>query len=219
MKKMVAKACRTLVQSRHPSSPPSWPEGTIPPADAAGAWIQEDEGGARREPPAVRRETSSTPKTEEEGPPRGPEPQPWCSRRSQSPVDSVDSVTVRIPWPLAKLEGTTPEWCRWSAQALAFLLGCPEGVRYCDWDAELEERPEFLLDPPDTSMRRGRWTARMHNNTVGQALNGLWSARAATLLPVTTNQVLRGIPRRQDIIAVEEAGRGDPVDDATRADA
>ena len=64
MKKMVAEACRTLVQSRH-SSPPSWPEGTIPPADAAGAWIQEDERGARREPPAVRRETSSTPKTEE----------------------------------------------------------------------------------------------------------------------------------------------------------
>ena len=205
MKKIVAEASRTLVQSRHPSSPPSWLEGTIPPADAAGAWIQEDEGGARREPPAVRGETSSTPKTEDEGPPRGPEPQPWCSRWSQSPVDSVDSVTVRIPWPLAKLEGTTPEWCRWSA--------------YCNWDAELEERPEFLLDPPDTSMRRGRWTARMHNNTVGRALDGLWSARAATLLPVTTNEVLRGIPRRRDIIAVEEAGRGDPVDDATRADA
>ena len=30
-KKMVAEACLTLVQSRHPSSPPSWPEGTVPP--------------------------------------------------------------------------------------------------------------------------------------------------------------------------------------------
>ena len=81
-KRMMAEACRSLVQSRHPRSLPIWPEGTVHPADAAGAWTQEEEGEALREPPAVRRETSSTPKPREEGSPRGPEPQPGGSKWS-----------------------------------------------------------------------------------------------------------------------------------------
>ena len=83
-----------------------------------------------------------------------------------------DSVMVRIPWRPTGLEGSTLEWRRRSAQALAFLLGGREGVRYGNWDTALEERPECLLDPPDTNTPQGRWTSRMHNSTVGQALEG-----------------------------------------------
>ena len=81
-----------------------------------------------------------------------------------------DSVTVRIPWSPTGLEGTPPEWRRRSAQALAFLLSGREGIWYGDWDTALEERPECLLDPPDTNTPWGLWTAGMHNSTVGRAL-------------------------------------------------
>ena len=84
-KKMMAEACRSLVQRRHPSSS----QGTGPPADVAGAWTQEVEGEALREPPAVRRETSSTPKTEEKGLPRRPEPQPGSSGWNPSLLTSA----------------------------------------------------------------------------------------------------------------------------------
>ena len=53
-KKMLTEACRTLVQVKHPRSPPSWPEDTGLLTDVAGAWKQEMEGETLREPPRSR---------------------------------------------------------------------------------------------------------------------------------------------------------------------
>ena len=54
-KKMLEEACRTLVQVKHPRSPPSWPKDTGPPTDVARAWMQEMEGETLKEPHAIRR--------------------------------------------------------------------------------------------------------------------------------------------------------------------
>ena len=249
MKRMVAKACRSLVQSRHPTPPPSWLEGTV-------LWpMQPGPGHRRRERPsgyprgtegdvvdsknrggrvateagasAVMLKMEPNPvdlaegqpdqgRTDEWGRPRSTRDDgmpgviitssadeserdataratPLGDRRIASAVRAAsragpvggevvaepqgdlelamlnrldlpshpalqdwsagDSIVVRIPWPPAGLERTTPEWRRRSAQALAFLLGGREGIWYGDWDAALEERPKCLLDLPDTSTR------------------------------------------------------------------
>ena len=86
--KMVAETCPTLVQNRHPSSPPSLLEGTVPLANAAGAWIQEDEGEALREPPRYggRRRRLQTQKRK--------------SRHGDRSLsrDAQDGAKVRWPW-------------------------------------------------------------------------------------------------------------------------
>ena len=101
-----------------------------------------------------------------------------------------DSVMVRIPWRLTGLEGTTP--------------GIGLSVGRLGWSPvrRLGHRlgREARMSAGSSRHERGRWTARMHNSTVGQALEGLWSARAGTLMPVTTNEVLRGIQPRRDMI-------------------
>ena len=74
-------------------------------------------------------------------------------------------TTVTIPWTLANLEGTSPEWCRKAAQALAYLLARHERLYDEDW--------ECLLDLPDTSTHEGREVAIMHNATMAQARRGL----------------------------------------------
>ena len=51
--------------------------------------------------------------------------------------ETGDHMTAQIPWPPAKLEGTTPEWCSRSAGALALLLVGREGIRYDEMDTNL----------------------------------------------------------------------------------
>ena len=81
------------------------------------------------------------------------------------------STTVSIPWPPAGTEQATPEWRERASQAMAFLLGGRSGERYGDWGSALKQRPECRLDLPDTTTRRGIWTARMHNSTVCRVLD------------------------------------------------
>ena len=82
-------------------------------------------------------------------------------------------TTVNIPWPPARMEQATPERRQRASQAMAFLLGGRSGEHYDNWSDALRQRPECRLDPPDTTTRRGIWTARMHNSTVCRVLDGL----------------------------------------------
>ena len=88
------------------------------------------------------------------------------------------STTVKIPWRPAGMEQATPEWRQRASQAMAFLLGGRSGEHYGNWSDALRQWPECRLDPPDTTTRRGIWTARMHNSTVCRVLDGLVAARA-----------------------------------------
>ena len=83
------------------------------------------------------------------------------------------STTVNIPWPPAGMERATPEWRQKASQAMALLLGGRSGEHYGNWSDVLRQRPECRLDPPDTTTRRGIWTARKHNSTVCRMLDGL----------------------------------------------
>ena len=71
------------------------------------------------------------------------------------------STTVNIPWPPAGMEWATPEWRQKASQPMALLLGGRSGEHYGNWSDALRQRPECCLDPPDTTTRRGIWTARM----------------------------------------------------------
>ena len=88
------------------------------------------------------------------------------------------STTVNIPWPPARMERGTHEWRQRASQAMAFLLGGRSGEHYGNWSDALRQRPEWRLDPQDTTTRRGIWTARMHNSMVCRVLDGLVAARA-----------------------------------------
>ena len=88
------------------------------------------------------------------------------------------STTVNIPWPPARMERATSEWRQRASQAMALLLGGRSGEHYGNWSAALRQRPECRVDPPDTTTRRGIWTARMHNSTVCRVLDGLVAAPA-----------------------------------------
>ena len=126
------------------------------------------------------------------------------------------STTVNIPWPPARMEQATPEWRQRASQAMAFLLGGRSGEHYGNWSDALRQRPECRLDPPDTTTRRGIWTARMHNSTVCRVLDGLVSARATGHRePEGMNEILRDIPPRRGVLPIPEPDRGSPRVDET----
>ena len=126
------------------------------------------------------------------------------------------STTVSIPWPLARMEQATPEWRQQASQAMAFLLGGWSGERYSDWGSALKQWPECRLDLPDTTTRRGIWTATLHNSTVCRVLDVLVTARASgSRQPDDMNEILRDIPPRRSILPIPGPARGSPMVDET----
>ena len=301
---MVAEACDTLVRERHPASPPVWPEGSEPPTRSDPDRMRGTE--ILPECPLPRRKTTSTPRPERGGSPRGAEqgpapdmfsPSPVVRQEKQLPIrthvpeteksesdtsggpgdrpgpkedpphlvarlpsdleghrdggereqeevmgaepsahlelailNGLDisslpalrdlstgaSTTVNIPWPPARMEQATPEWRQRASQAMAFLLGGRSGEHYGNWSDALRQRPEGRLDPPDTTTRRGIWTARMHNSTVCRVLDGLVAARATGHRePEGMNEILRDIPPRRGVLLIPGSARGSPRVDET----
>ena len=115
---------------------------------------------------------------------------------------------VKIPWPLANLRGTTPEWRRIAAQALAFLLAGREGLQHGNCEMVLKERPKCLLDLPDTSTGEGPWIARMYNTTMERAMDRLWSnrSRGRTNAPAVRNELLPDMQPRREKIPLQRPG-------------
>ena len=126
------------------------------------------------------------------------------------------STAVNIPRPPAGMERATPEWRQKASQAMALLLGGRSGAHYSNWSDALGQRPECRLDPPDTTTRRGIWTARMHNSTVCRVLDGLVAARATEHRePEDMNEILRDIPPRRGVLPIPGPARGSPRVDET----
>ena len=67
-RKMVAEACDTLVQERHPASPPVWPESDRSPTEDQPV-EEKGEAGVLAEPPTPQRKLASTPAPQGDGSP------------------------------------------------------------------------------------------------------------------------------------------------------
>ena len=97
-REMVAEACDTLVQERHPASPPVWPESNRGPMEDQPA--EQREAGVLAEPPTPQRKLASTPAPQGDGSPRGTERKPESALFSPSPVvgqEQAPPVCSRVP--------------------------------------------------------------------------------------------------------------------------
>ena len=97
-REMVAEACDTLVQERHPASPPVWPESNRGPMENQPA--EQREAGVLAEPPTPQRKLASTPAPQGDGSPRGTERKPESALFSPSPVvgqEQAPPVCSRVP--------------------------------------------------------------------------------------------------------------------------
>ena len=97
-REMVAEACDTLVQERHPASPPVWPESNRGPIEDQPA--EQREAGVLAEPPTPQRKLASTPAPQGDGSPRGTERKPESALFSPSPIvgqEQAPSVCSRVP--------------------------------------------------------------------------------------------------------------------------
>ena len=96
------------------------------------------------------------------------------------------------------------------------LLGGRSVEHYSEWSGALKQLPECRLDPPDTTTRRGIWTAKMHNSTVCRVLDGLVAAQATgSRQPDDMNEILRDIPPRRGVLPIPGPARGRPWVDET----
>ena len=131
-------------------------------------------------------------------------------------LSTGSSTMVNIPWPPAGMERATPECRQKASQAMALLLGGRSGEHYGNWSDPLRQRPECRLDPPDTTTRRGIWTARMHNSTVRRVLDGLVAAQVTGHHePEDMKEILRDIPPRRGVLPIPGPARGSPRVDET----
>ena len=97
-REMVAEACNTIIQERHPASPPVWPESSRSPAENQPAGTGET--GALAEPPPPQRKLTSTPRPQRDGSLRGTERKPESALFSPSPVvgqEQPPPVCSRVP--------------------------------------------------------------------------------------------------------------------------
>ena len=98
-REMVAEACDTLVQERHPASPPVWPESDRSPTEDQPV-EEKGEAGVLAEPPTPQRKLASTPAPQGDGSPGGKERKPESALFSPSPVvgqEQAPSVCSRVP--------------------------------------------------------------------------------------------------------------------------
>ena len=97
-REMVAEACDTLVQERHPASPPVWPESDRSPTEDQPV-EEKREAGVLAEPPTPQRKLASTPAPQGDGSPGGKERKPESALFSPSPVvgqEQAPSVCSRV---------------------------------------------------------------------------------------------------------------------------
>ena len=97
-REMVAEACDTLVQERHPASPPVWPKSNRGPMEDQPA--EQREARVLAEPPTPQRKLASTPAPQGDGSPRGTERKPESALFSPSPVvgqEQAPLVCSRLP--------------------------------------------------------------------------------------------------------------------------
>ena len=95
---MVAEACDTLIQERHPAYPPVWPESSRSPTENQPAGTGET--GVLAEPPPPQRKLASTPVPQRDGSLRGTERKPESALFSPSPVvgqEQPPPVCSRVP--------------------------------------------------------------------------------------------------------------------------
>ena len=98
-REMVAEACDTLVQERHPASPPVWPDSDRSPTEDQPV-EEKGEAGVLAEPPTPQRKLASTPAPQGDGSPGGKERKPESALFSPSPVvgqEQAPSVCSRVP--------------------------------------------------------------------------------------------------------------------------
>ena len=95
---MVAEACDTLIQERHPASPPVWPESGRSPTEDQPA--EKREAGVPAEPPTPQRKLALTPAPQRDGSLRGTERKPESALFSPSLVfgqEQPPPVCSRVP--------------------------------------------------------------------------------------------------------------------------
>ena len=96
--RMVAKACDTLIQEKHPASPPEWPEDTGTPPQGDQSLPGKTE--ILQEPPPPRRKTASTPRPERGGSPTRAEQGPVQAMFSPSPIvrkEKPSALRTHVP--------------------------------------------------------------------------------------------------------------------------
>ena len=96
-REMVAEACDTLVQERHPASPPVWPESNRGPIEDQPA--EQREARVLAEPPTPQRKLASTPAPQGDGSPGGTERKPESALFSPSPVVGQEQAPSVCPRP------------------------------------------------------------------------------------------------------------------------
>ena len=92
------RACDTLIQERHPASPPVWPESSRGPTENQP--VGTGEAGVLAEPPPPQRKLASTPVPQRDGSLRGTEQKPESALFSPSPVvgqEQPPPVCSRVP--------------------------------------------------------------------------------------------------------------------------
>ena len=95
---MVAEACDTLIQERHPASPPVWPQSSRSPTENQPTGTGET--GVLAEPPPLQRKLASTPVPQRDRSLRGTERKPESALFSPSPVvrqEQPPPVCSRVP--------------------------------------------------------------------------------------------------------------------------
>ena len=164
-REMVAEACDTLVQERHPASPPVWPESDRSPTEDQPV-EEKGEAGVLAEPPTPQRKLASTPAPQGDGSPGGKERKPESALFSPSPVvgqeqaPSVCTIRKRRGPIRRKRQGRSHRQHNWSWPSLM------------DWTFRPSRRSVICLRGPGPRFtsrgRRSGWSGPPRSGDEGR---------------------------------------------------